>query len=305
LGVVVPEGPEVFTMSRQVAEHLGAVFISCSRLHDVCNPNLWGINILKSIDHFDVSTPVLRENLKELAGRQITAIRHVAKMTVFQLDLTDGGSSRYVYVSYGMTGSWSLQPTAHSRVVFTFDKAPPLYFNDPRKFGRVGHRDYFNRISNVGEYSIFHPLYAKEEEGSFTPDAVLPKLVKRFGKRGVRWFFNDPYIAPGVGNYIVNEALWWSRIHPEVVVNTLSELELLTIVASLRQVYRESVAAGGMSMSDYVGLDGKLGSFQSQLKCYRVKSCSRCGSDIRRKADGDSSFYHCPVCQPSPNRTVK
>ena len=46
-------------------------------------------------------------------------------------------NSVYFFNTLGMTGSWSNEPTKHSRVKFTFQGGEKLYFNDIRNFGTL------------------------------------------------------------------------------------------------------------------------------------------------------------------------
>jgi formamidopyrimidine-DNA glycosylase len=210
---------------------------------------------------------------------------HCGKLTRLTVQ---GG--RHLAIAYAMTGSWSLWFSSFSRVAFDFDNGATLFFNDVRKFGRVTLKDAYARLEAVGP-SMFQPRYDIDK---------LPDFQKRYGRRSLRWFLLDPWIAPGVGNYIVNEALWLAKLHPLCNVGCMPFADLQRVIEACRTVYRDSLKSGGVSVSDFVQMDGAKGSYQTQLKCYRKPKCERCDSAIERMADGDSGHYFCPICQPAP-----
>jgi formamidopyrimidine-DNA glycosylase len=73
------------------------------------------------------------------------------------------------------------------------------------------------------------------------------------------------------------------------------------LVAAIRAVLEDAIAAGGSSLRDFVGAGGKSGYFQHRFDVYGragepCRDCT-CGSGIRRLVQGGRSSFYCPVRQ--------
>ena len=60
-----------------------------------------------------------------------------------------------------------------------------------------------------------------------------------------------------------------------------------------------AIKAGGTTLRDYVGADGKPGYFRRKLYVYERggEPCRRCATPIRHRVQGQRSTYFCPQCQ--------
>ena len=56
---------------------------------------------------------------------------------------------------------------------------------------------------------------------------------------------------------------------------------------------------GGTTLRDYVNADGTPGYFRQKLYVYERdgQPCRKCGTPIRKLAQGQRSTYFCPSCQ--------
>ena len=281
----MPEGPETRIYSEQLSSLLGVPFISdCDSSIEHGTLEKWNYPVLERIIRIGPSN-ILEKGMNQLHGLRCRLIKHRGKVTVLNWD-----DQLEMFVAYGMTGSWSLEKSEFSRVEFVFQGKRSLFFQDVRKFGRIGIRECHRRLENIG-LSIFDQNYRRDR---------LPGLKRRFGQRSIRRFLLDPSTCPGVGNYICNEALWHAKEHPVRKVNSMTESELWNVIRSCRNVYRNSLRLGGMTFSDFCKMDGSSGAFQLKVKCYRKQNCERCGCPIIRIKDGPSSIYCCPNCSPEP-----
>jgi formamidopyrimidine-DNA glycosylase len=68
---------------------------------------------------------------------------------------------------------------------------------------------------------------------------------------------------------------------------------------AIRQVLGEAIDAGGSSISDYVDVDGRQGSFQVRHNVYQKtgEACPKCGTAIRRTLVAQRGTHFCPRCQ--------
>ena len=103
----------------------------------------------------------------------------------------------------------------------------------------------------------------------------------------------------GVGNIYANESLFRAGIHPRTPARRLSRGRCALLAAAIKETLRAAIRAGGSSLRDFVGADGNPGYFQQRYWVYERagQPCRRCGSAIRRIAQGQRSTFFCPRCQ--------
>jgi len=103
----------------------------------------------------------------------------------------------------------------------------------------------------------------------------------------------------GIGNIYADEALFRAGIHPLAVASRLRPDRIKKLYTAIRQVLREAIEAGGSSVSDYVDVDGRQGSFQVRHHVYQKtgEPCPRCGAKIRRILETQRGTHFCPRCQ--------
>jgi formamidopyrimidine-DNA glycosylase len=115
----------------------------------------------------------------------------------------------------------------------------------------------------------------------------------------------DQSLVSGIGNIYADESLWRARLHYARPTETLTRSEVDRLLAAVRDVLRDALAAGGTSFDSlYVAVNGESGYFARDLAVYgrRDEPCPRCGTPIRRDAFMNRSSYTCPRCQPRPRR---
>jgi formamidopyrimidine-DNA glycosylase len=132
-------------------------------------------------------------------------------------------------------------------------------------------------------------------------------LVQRLRRRrtGVKRALLDQRLVSGVGNIYADEGLWRARLHYARPTETLTRPEAARLLAALRAVMAEALAAGGTSFDSlYVDVNGGSGYFERSLAVYGQagRACPRCGTPVRRHAFMNRSSFTCPRCQPRPRR---
>ncbi|MCW5208981.1 bifunctional DNA-formamidopyrimidine glycosylase/DNA-(apurinic or apyrimidinic site) lyase, partial [Desulfobulbus sp. US1] len=62
---------------------------------------------------------------------------------------------------------------------------------------------------------------------------------------------------------------------------------------------KQAIAAGGSTISDFLGASGQPGYFQLQLAVYGKKGadCPRCGEEIAKEVIGGRATFFCGKCQ--------
>jgi formamidopyrimidine-DNA glycosylase len=282
----VPELPEVETVRRGL------------------EPVVTGRMILRA----DVRRPDLRwpfpERMAErLAGRRVGALRRRSKYLLADLD---GGETLIAHL--GMSGRMLLSgvtlgafhhaleaPRPHDHVVLDFEGGARVTFNDARRFGAMdlwptdaleAHRLLAGLgpepLGNVFDAGVL----ARRLEGRATP---------------VKAVLLDQKVVAGLGNIYVCEALWRAGVSPLRLARDVSARDAENLVAAIRAVLGEAIAAGGSSLRDHRQADGELGYFQHSFAVYgRVgEPCRKPGCDgtVARDVQSGRSSFHCPVCQ--------
>jgi formamidopyrimidine-DNA glycosylase len=204
----------------------------------------------------------------------------------------------------GMSGQLLVVPpdqslSPHVRIWFTFkDGGPDLRFTDQRTFGHM----CVVRDGAELPAPIAH-IAPDPFEAAFDPAALTRRLRAR--RTGVKRALLDQSLISGVGNIYADEALWRARLHWARPTETLTGPEVSRLLAAVREVLGEALAAGGTSFDDmYVDVNGDSGYFERSLAVYGREGfgCLRCGTPVRRDPFMNRSAYTCPRCQPRPRR---
>ncbi|GIT14660.1 MAG: hypothetical protein CM1200mP36_04160 [Gammaproteobacteria bacterium] len=103
-------------------------------------------------------------------------------------------------------------------------------------------------------------------------------------------------IVAGVGNIYANESLFRASIHPSRSAGRISCKRLDRLVRAVRAVLNDAITAGGTTLQDFVGSDGRPGYFQLSLDVYDKagEGCRRCTTPItvRTSASAQPIIVH-------------
>ena len=277
----MPELPEVETVRRGLA------------------PVLEGTRIARAeVNRPDLRWPFPPRMAERLAGQRVLRLRRRSKYILADLD---GGETLLVHL--GMSGRILISgdplgrfvhdhpaPEKHDHVVLHLDGGARVTFNDPRRFGAMD-------LIATPQLEA-HPLLARlgpEPLGNSFHEAHLAAALK--GRRApIKAALIDQRIVAGLGNIYVCEALWRARISPRRRAGAISRTRLAGLVAAIRAVLTDALAAGGSSLRDYRRTDGELGYFQHSFDVYdrQGQPCRTpdCQGRIRRIVQsGRSSFF--------------
>ncbi len=234
--------------------------------------------------------PDLIETL--LAGRIVRAIERRAKYLLFRFD------HGTMIVHLGMSGS--LRPVDRRSPPTPWDHVEwqlgggerAVRLRDPRRFGSV--------LWHVGEPGE-HPLLARLGVEPLSPafDGELLYRASRGRHSAVKVFLMDAAIVVGVGNIYASESLFRAGIHPATAAGRIRRERYDRLAEVVRATLNDALAAGGSTLRDFVGGDGKPGYFQQSYFVYgrEGEPCLRCARPIRRIVQGQRSSFYCPSCQ--------
>ena len=269
----MPELPEVETTVRGLARYIDG----------------------KRIARVAVNRPDLRrafpvELAQTLTGARVTGLGRRAKYGLIHTD-----RMRTLVFHLGMSGRWRIDPGElgkHDHLVLETDAGHVLALCDPRRFGSV----------DLVDTDLLHawPPFAALGPEPLGPDLTPEHLRNAFRGRiaAVKLLLLDQRIVAGLGNIYVCEALFRARIDPRKSAGRVSLPALKRLVAAIRAVLDEAIAAGGSSLRDYAQPSGELGYFASRFDVYgRDGELCACGGTVRRIVQGGRSTWFCPKCQ--------
>jgi formamidopyrimidine-DNA glycosylase len=239
----------------------------------------------------DLRQPV-SASIEAIAGRRFTGVRRRAKYLLLEMD--DGGT---LLIHLGMSGSLRVagasQPwRTHDHLGITLATGKQLRFHDPRRFGLV-----LWVAGNPLEHPLLANLGPEPLDGGFTAAHLTAACARRAA--AIKLVIMDAKVVVGVGNIYASEALFRAGIRPQTPARRLSKARLAKLVAAIRAVLTEAIAAGGTTLRDFLHTTGEPGYFKQQLFVYgrQGEPCRACGTPIRHSVLGQRATYHCPLCQ--------
>ena len=235
-----------------------------------------------------------------LCGNTILTIERRAKYVLIRLK-----DSAVLVIHLGMTGklgifSVNAEPVRHDHLVLTLDNEMELRFNDARRFGSVA-------IWPADEVEELEQTFlARQGIEPFSEDFCgvgLLQLAKSCSLP-IKSFLMDTRRVSGIGNIYANEILFAAGIHPLCPANTLSREQWQEVATCAVRILKKAIAAGGSTISDFLGASGQPGYFQLQLAVYGKKgeACPRCGEEIEKEVIGGRATFFCGKCQKSTQR---
>jgi formamidopyrimidine-DNA glycosylase len=238
---------------------------------------------------------------KRICGSAVAALDRRAKYLLIRMD-----NASVLVVHLGMTGTLGLFPkasarAAHDHLCLALDSGLELRFNDARRFGSI--------MVWPGEEAgrLEEEFNRRQGLEPFSPDFTAADLARlaQGRRQPVKIFLMDARQVSGIGNIYANEILFAAKIHPQTPAGGLSAAEWQRIADCAVVILKRAIAAGGSTISDFLGSSGEPGHFQLQLAVYgrQEQSCPACGEKIRREQLGGRATFFCSSCQALPQRS--
>lgn len=269
----MPELPEVEITRRGFASRIAGARIEGLRLGQ---PLRWPLGIVAD----------------ELVGRTVVQVRRRGKYLL--LDLDQG----VLLVHLGMSGRLRFDtmlppPGRHDHADLQTTQGT-LRLHDPRRFGAL----VWAAAADAGMAGkLLSTLGVEPLEPGFQPESFYQALGRR--SAAIKQVLLAGDCVVGVGNIYACEALFQAGIRPTVRAARLSRPRVALLHAAIRDVLQQAIARGGSTLRDFAGVTGELGYFQLDAAVYGREGlpCKRCGTPIRKTAQGARSSYFCPCCQ--------
>ncbi|HVI99033.1 MAG TPA: bifunctional DNA-formamidopyrimidine glycosylase/DNA-(apurinic or apyrimidinic site) lyase [Sphingomonas sp.] len=247
------------------------------------------------IAHVHVRRPDMRKPMppglaQHLTGATVTGLGRRGKY-----GLIETNRDQTMIFHLGMSGHWRIdvgEPRPHDHLIVETDGGRTIALNDPRRFGFVDLTD----TGDLAAYPAFAAMGPEPLGEAFTGAYLAETLDGRTAS--IKAALLDQHVVAGVGNIYACEALYAARIAPSRDAGRISRTRLDRLVAAVRGVLDEAIAAGGSSLRDYVRPDGELGYFKKQWRVYgREGEPCGCGGLVRRRTENGRSTFWCPACQ--------
>lgn len=270
----MPELPEVETTRRGLVPHLEG-----QRVGDVIVRNR------------ALRWPVSRNLARDIRGCVVRKVERRGKYLLIDCE------SGWLIMHLGMSGSLRVvqrdtPPGKHDHFDLVLASGTSVRLNDPRRFGAV--------LWVTGDPQR-HPLLSGLAPEPLGPEFDAEWLYRRTRGRSaaIKTVLMDSRIVVGVGNIYASEALFHAGINPKTPAGKMSRARCGKLVEAIRGTLGAAIEAGGSSLRDYVGVEGRPGQFQSGHFVYgrQDESCRVCGSAIKLFRQGQRATFYCPRCQ--------
>lgn len=275
----MPELPEVETTRRGLA------------------PNVEQQRIVRAVvRHRGLRQPVPRGLERRLAGARVATLSRRGKYLLFDCERPDREAGTLL-VHLGMSGRlWLVDaatpPEKHDHFDLEFDNGHIMRLRDPRRFGLV--------LWQVGD-PLQHPLLAAIGPEPLTAafDGTVLHKATRQRSAAIKPVIMDSHVVAGVGNIYASEALFRAGIDPRTPAQRVSRARCDALAAAIKLTLELAINAGGSTLRDYVGSDGRAGYFQDQFLVYgrAGEPCTHCGAIIRELRQAQRATCYCPACQ--------
>jgi formamidopyrimidine-DNA glycosylase len=225
---------------------------------------------------------------KQIRGATIDQVSRVGKWLMFSLS-----SGKTLMIHLRMSGSFSVEPGQHDRIVLKLSDGLALYYRDTRKFGRW-------KLVDDPQVIL----------GQLGPDAMTRRFTQNYFSKAMRSrhrmikpLILDQAIVAGLGNIYADEALWEAQIHPERLSDSLSDAELEKLFKAIKHVLTVGVKNRGTSLGDgktnYRDVEGDSGGHRAAVQAYGRSGlpCGRCRTPLEKTVVAQRGTTFCPNCQ--------
>jgi formamidopyrimidine-DNA glycosylase len=263
----------------------------------------------------DLRFPFPENFAERLTGARVLRLERRAKYLIAHLSTGEA-----LLMHLGMTGRFHVQAPGdvaphllgdyeqdvdagpkHLHAVFDMRGGGRVTYADPRRFGYM----LLVPEAELAQHAMMRALGVEPLSDDLTADYLARRAAGR--RSDLKAFLMDQRIVAGLGNIYVCEALFRAGLKPARRASVLATKtgkptdHARRLVAGIKSVLADAIAAGGSTLRDYRQADGRSGGFQNTFRVYgrAGEPCVRpgCGGIVRRSVQGGRSSFFCPVCQ--------
>jgi endonuclease VIII len=216
----------------------------------------------------------------QIDGTRLERVESRGKHLLFHFE-----DSLALHSHLGMRGSWDIyprgrrwrRPPSQAWIALSSERAEAVNFGGSTM--RVATEAQLRRDPRLGRLGPdlldegFETAWGVQALRRVHPDTEIGEALV------------DQTVVAGIGNIFKSEGCFEARIAPLRLVGSLTDEELIRLVAATRRLMLDAAESG-----------------RQPHRVYRAaaRPCPRCGTPIRSRAQGDSAriSYWCPRCQP-------
>ena len=258
----------------------------------------------------DLRIPFPKDFVGRTKGRKVKQLRRRAKYILADLD-----SGETLVIHLGMSGRMSVYAQGKQRRIgsYVYDKAPEgagngkhdhvvfetdaparIIFNDHRRFGLMA----LVETNRLDEDKLFKDIGIEPLSEKFNTAYLVKALEGK--KTPIKSALLDQRLIAGLGNIYVCEALFRAGISPKRLAGSVKKERIAPLVAAIKKVLKDAIAAGGSTLRDHAQATGDPGNFQHHFLVYgrEGKPCkNNCPGTVKRIVQAGRSTFYCPKCQ--------
>ena len=290
----MPELPEVETVRRGLRPVLEGHVITDARIR-----------------RRDLRLPFPPHFAERLKGRRVISLTRRAKYILAALD-----SGETLVIHLGMSGRLSVYAEGrrqrlgdyvynpapdgagegkHDHVVFETDAPARIVFNDHRRFGLMT----LVATDTLEADKLFRGIGVEPLSADFNARTLAKALEGK--KTPIKSALLDQRLIAGLGNIYVCEALFLAGSSPKRWAGSVRPDGVKALVAAIKRVLKEAIAAGGSTLRDHAQATGDPGNFQHRFRVYgrEGQPClgRNCRGTVKRIVQAGRSTFYCPSCQ--------
>lgn len=197
----------------------------------------------------------------------------------------------FIYNTLGMTGSWTLSETKHSRVVFDLEGGTRVFFNDQRNFGTI--KMVSGRDNLIKKLQSFGPDMLSQQ----VSDAFFTSQLMKRPEWTLAEALMDQSLISGVGNYVKAESLYRAGLSPHRQVQSLSPTDFSRLKSTIQMVLTDAYKRGGASIQTYRDFDGNEGEYSQKFLVYNQDEDPNGNKVVREKTEDGRTTHWVPAVQ--------
>ncbi|MBD3412923.1 MAG: endonuclease VIII [Candidatus Aminicenantes bacterium] len=157
-----------------------------------------------------------------------------------------------------------------------------------------------------GEYDNKYYLVAQEKPAVFSKEFSSSYFKSMIDEEGVQKLSLKAFLAteqriPGLGNGVLQDILFNSRLHPKEKVKDVTEKQRYFLYQTLVSTLKDMTGQDGRDTEK--DLFGNYGGYQTKMSAKtKNQPCPVCGTPIVKASYMGGSIYFCPKCQPLSSR---
>jgi formamidopyrimidine-DNA glycosylase len=231
----MPEGPEITVLSQFLA----------TKLMD------------RTLEKMDILSGKYSKNEMKnyelLDGKVLYTIKNIdskGKLMWMVLENQNNGKNIYLTSNLGLTGFWGFDEGKSDRLKFTIHnedntKKYFLYYEDARNFGNIGIyddlQDFYKKVGELAPDSLKEKYSIDDFVGWYK---TFLKKTKKRSEQNIALVLmkqkKDEGIVSGIGNYLMAEILYESKISPHRTVGSLSDEEIENLGKAIQHLTKLS-----------------------------------------------------------------